>query len=105
MELAFFPRASQGLNALSRPGLDPGSSDSEPSALTTGLLNKTVAFLTTPVKSSILYGRTVIRAYGRTVVHPNFFRLDGLLIFCIIMGLRSASSAIISFVMLTPYPQ
>ena len=36
---------------------------------------------------------TVVRSYGRTVVHPNFFRLDGLLLFCIIMGLRSASSA------------
>ena len=42
--------------------------------------------LTTHVKSSTLY--------GRRVVHPNFFRLDGLLLFCIIMGLRSASSAI-----------
>ena len=36
--------------------------------------------LTTHVKSSTLY--------GRTVVHPNFFRLDGLLLFCKIMGLR-----------------
>ena len=26
--------------------------------------------------------------YGRTVVQSNFFRLDGLLLFCIIMGLR-----------------
>ena len=43
MEFAFFPRTSQGLNALSRPGLEPGSSDSEPSALTTGLLDKAVA--------------------------------------------------------------
>ena len=42
--------------------------------------------LTTHVKSSTLY--------GRTVVHPIFFRLDGLSPFCIIMGLRSASSAI-----------
>ena len=38
----FFPRTSQGHNALPRPGLEPGSSDSEPSALTTGLLNKAV---------------------------------------------------------------
>ena len=37
-ELAFFPRTSQGHNALPRPGLEPGSSDSEPSVLTTGLL-------------------------------------------------------------------
>ena len=37
-------------------------------------------------KSSTLYGRS----YGRT---SKFFRLDGLLLFCIIMGLRSACSA------------
>ena len=42
--------------------------------------------LTTHVKSSALYGRS----YGRT---SKFFRLDGLLLFCIITGLRSASSA------------
>ena len=30
-----------------------------------------------------------IRSYGRT---SKFFRLDGLLLFCIIMGLRSASA-------------
>ena len=40
--------------------------------------------LTKHVKSSTLYGRT-----------SKFFRLDGLLLFCIIMELRSASSAII----------
>ena len=39
----FFSRTSQGHNALPRPGLEPGSSDSEPSALTTGLLDKAVA--------------------------------------------------------------
>ena len=44
--------------------------------------------LTTHVKSSTLYGRS----YGRK---SKFFRLDGLLLFCIIMGLRSSSSAII----------
>ena len=44
--------------------------------------------LTTHVKSSTLYG---LRSYGRT---SKFFRLDGLLQFCIIMGLRSASSAL-----------
>ena len=38
----FFFRTSQGHNALHRPGLEPGSSDSEPSALTTGLLDKAV---------------------------------------------------------------
>ena len=37
------------------------------------------------------YGHTVERLNGRT---SKFFRLDGLLLFCIIMGLRSASSAI-----------
>ena len=42
--------------------------------------------LTTHVKSSILY--------GRTVVHLHFFWLDGLLLFCLIKGLRSACSAI-----------
>ena len=43
--------------------------------------------LTTHVKSSILYGRS----YGRK---SKFFRLDALLLFCIIMGLCSASFAI-----------
>ena len=42
--------------------------------------------LTTHVKSSTLY--------GRTVVHPNFFGLMGYYYFCIIIGLRSASSTI-----------
>ena len=40
--------------------------------------------LTTHVKSSTLSGRTVVRSYGRT---SKFVRLDGLLLFCIIMGL------------------
>ena len=39
----FFSCTSQGHNALPRPGLEPESSDSEPSALTTGLLDKAVA--------------------------------------------------------------
>ena len=43
--------------------------------------------LTTHVKSSTLYGRT-----------SKFFRLDGLLLFCTIMGLRSASSAIVNHI-------
>ena len=47
--------------------------------------------LATHVKSSTLYGRMVVRSYGRT---SKFFRLDGLLLFYIIMGLRSVSSAI-----------
>ena len=49
-----------------------------------------VVQLAAHAKSSTLYGRL----YGRTVVHPIFFRLDGLLLFCIITGLRPASSAI-----------
>ena len=76
----FFFRTSQGHNALPRPGLGPGSSDSEPSALITGLLDYwttgqsrgvgvPAVQLTTHVKSSTLY--------GRTVVHPNFFGLMG----------------------------
>ena len=45
------------------------------------------------------YGRTVVRSYGRTVVRSygrttKFFQLDGLLLFRIVMGLCSASSAI-----------
>ena len=67
---------SQGHNALPRPGLEPGLSDLEPSALTTGLLNKAVhgigmpaVQLTTHVKISTLY--------GHMVVHPNFFGLMG----------------------------
>ena len=42
-----------------------------------------VVQLAAHAKSSTLYGRTT-----------KFFRLDGLLLFCIVMGLRSASSAI-----------
>ena len=45
------------------------------------------------------YGRMVVRSYGRTVVlsygrTTKFFQLDGLLLFHIVMGLCSASSAI-----------
>ena len=46
-----------------------------------------VAQLAKYAKSSTLYGRS----YGCT---SKFFWLDGLLLFCIIMGLRSVSSAI-----------
>ena len=52
-----------------------------------------VVQLAAHAKSSTLYGRTVVRSYGRTT---KFFRLDGLLLFCIVMGLRSASSSIIN---------
>ena len=44
--------------------------------------------LTTHVKSSTLYGCTAMRSY------IQIFWLDGLLVFCLIMGLRSASSVI-----------
>ena len=44
--------------------------------------------LTMHVKSSTLYGRTVMRSYIQIIRH------DGLLVFCLIMGLRSASSVI-----------
>ena len=59
-----------------------------------------VVQLAAHAKSSTLYGRTVVRSYGRTVVRSygrttKFFGLDGLLLFRIVMGLRSASSAII----------
>ena len=80
---------------MSRPGLEPGLSNSEPSTLTDwtteqsrGIGMPTVQLITY-VKSSTLYSHTVI--------HPFFFWLDGLLLFCIIMGLRSVSSAIIMY--------
>ena len=89
----FFSHMSQGHNALLWPGLEPGLSDLEPSALTIGLLNKARGMpavqLTAHVKSSTLYSRTVIWLYIQI-----FFWLDGLLLFCIIMGLCFASSTI-----------
>ena len=57
-----------------------------------------VVQLAAHAKSSTLYGRsysrTVARSYRRT---SKFFRLDGLLLFCMIMGLHSASSPISMF--------
>ena len=87
----FYSRTTKGHNALPRPGLEPGSSDSEPSALTTGLQDKTVA-LACPRYS----WPRMIKVAPCTVVqlYIQIFWLDGLLLFCIIMGLRSASSAI-----------
>ena len=93
---------SQEHNALSWPGLEPRSSDLEPSALTTGPPDKAMALACLwyswphmlKVASCMVvrsYGRTAVWAYGRTT---KFFWLDGLLLFCIIMGLHSASSAI-----------
>ena len=49
-----------------------------------------VVQLAVHAKSSTLYGRS----YGCT---SKFFQLDGLLLFCIFMGLHSASSAINKF--------
>ena len=62
----FFPPTR--LNALPRPELEPRSSNSEPSAQSRGVDMPTV-HLTTHVKSSTLY--------GRTVVHPNLISLMG----------------------------
>ena len=68
----FFSRTSRGHNALPRLGLEPGLSDSEPSALTTGLLDKAVA---------LAYPRyswpSMLKVAPCTVVHPNFFGLMG----------------------------
>ena len=82
MELAFFFPHN-----LSRPGLEPGSFDSEPCALTTDYTGPRYSW---PCMSKVA-PCTVVRLYGHK---SKFFRLDGLLLFCIIMGLRSASSAI-----------
>ena len=73
MELAFFfSCTSQGHGALSRPGLEPRLSDSEPSALTTGWTTEQshgigvpAVQLTMHVKSSTLYGHTVVQSYGQ----------------------------------------
>ena len=88
----FFFRMSQGHNALPQSGLEPGSSDSEPSALTTGLLNKAMALACLqyiwPLMLKVV-PCTIVWWYGRT---SKYFQLDGLLLFCITMGLSSASS-------------
>ena len=79
----FFSRTSQGHNALPRPGLEPRSSNSEPSALTTGLLDKACPQYSWPLMLEVA-PCTVVWLYGCT---SKFFQLDGLLLFCIIMGL------------------
>ena len=65
--LFFFLHISRA-QALPQPGLEPGSSDSEPSALTTGLLDKAVA-LAYPWNSwpRMLKGApcTVVRSYNQ----------------------------------------
>ena len=59
-----------------------------------------VVQLAAHAKSSTLYGRSysrsVVQSFGRT---SQFFLLDGSLLFFIIMGLRSASSAIMFHMM------
>ena len=51
-----------------------------------------VVQLAAHAKSSTLYSCKVVQSHSRTT---KFFGLDGLLLFLIVMGLRSASSAII----------
>ena len=85
----FFPHVSLGHNTLPWPGLEPMLSNLEPGALTTGLLDKAMV-LACPQYS----WPRMLKVAPCTVVHPNFFRLDGSLLFCIIMGLHSASSTI-----------
>ena len=90
----FFFCLSPGHNTLPQPGIEPGFSNSEPSALTTGQscsIGVPVVQLITHVKSSTLY-------YWSYSHKSKFFQLDGLLLpFCIIKGLCSASSAILKF--------
>ena len=94
----FFFHTSQGHNTLPWPVLEPESSNSEPSALTTGLLDKAVALVcpwyswprmlkVAPCTVVQSYGHTVVQLYCHT---SKFFRLDGFLLFCIIMGLSYA---------------
>ena len=59
------------LDALPRPGLEPMSSGLEPSALTTGLLNKAVALACLQyswLRMLKVAPCTVVRLYGHTVV-------------------------------------
>ena len=64
----FFLCMSQGHNSLPWPGLELRSSDLEPSALITGQsrgIGVPAIQLTTHVKSSTSYSRTVIRSYNQ----------------------------------------
>ena len=97
VELAFFSRTSQGQNALPRPGLEPGSSDSKPSALTTGLPNKAVALMCPRYswpRVLKVAPCTVVRSYGRT---SKFFPRDGLLRYCINMGYALRAPLLIQY--------
>ena len=91
-ELAFFfSRTSQGQNALPRPGLEPGSSDSKPSALTIGLPNKAVALMCPR------YSRPrVLKVAPCTVVRSYIQIFSARWVTTILYnyGLRSASAAI-----------
>ena len=62
-------------NALSWPGLEPRSSTlTDTDHWTTGQshgIGMPVVQLTTHVKSSTLYSRTVVWSYGHTIVQPN----------------------------------
>ena len=72
MELAFFfSHTSPGHNAFHWPGLEPGSSNSKPSALTTGLLNKAMV-LACPWYSWPHMLKVAPCAVIRLYVHPNF---------------------------------
>ena len=80
-ELAFFfSHMSQGHNTLPQPGLEPGLSNLEPSALTTGLLKKAVVLVCPQFSGPCMLkvaSCTVVQSYGCTVIHPNFFGLMG----------------------------
>ena len=80
---------SQGHNTLPLPGLEPTDHWTTEQSHGIGM---PAVHLTMHVKSNTLYGRTVVQLYGCT---SKFFQLAGLLLFCIIIGLRSVSSAII----------
>ena len=88
----FFPRTSLMNNTLPRPGLEPRSSDLEPSALTTGLLNKAVALVCPQYSWPCIFKVAPCMVVW---LYIQIFWLDGLLLFCIIMGLSSASFTII----------
>ena len=93
----FFFRTSQGQNDLPRPGLEPRSSDSKPSAPTTGLPNKAVALMCPRYSWPRLLKVapcTVVRSYGRT---SKFFPRDGLLRYCIIMGYALRAPLLIQY--------
>ena len=69
--------------------LEPRSPDSKPSTLTTGLLNKAVALVYLRYSWPCMFkvaSCAVVWSYGHSIITSKFFQLDGLLLFCIIMG-------------------